>query len=168
VSDTITLHAHPAYRARAKEKDAIEVRGPEVRAVFEAARAEADRWRGLGASVALAVREGFTAEEVAQGVQKSAEAERAAHFAVEAYKVDLNEAQQALDRCGIGAEQHLANIVGPKLEAIVARQDKARAELEQSRAEEEALRTAFRNAIGPSAHGHRHDENYFPRRPAVG
>jgi hypothetical protein len=168
VSDTITLHAHPAYRARAKERDAIEKRGPEVREVFEAARVEADRWRGLAASVALAVREGYSAEEVAEGVQKSAEAERAAHFAVEAHKVDLNQAQQELDNCGKAAEEHLAAIAGPKLKAIVAKQDKARADLAEALAEEESIRREFGDAVRVSSHHHRTDEWYFPRRVAEG
>lgn len=168
MSDTITLHAHPAYRDRAKERDAIEARGPEVRAAYEAARAEADQWRGLAASVALAVREGYSAEEVAQGVQQSAEAERAAHFAVEAHKVDLNEAQQALDNCAKAAEEHLASIAGPKLKAIVARQDKARVDLAEAIAEEEALRTEFGNEVRASSHSSRTDTWYFPRRVLEG
>jgi hypothetical protein len=168
VTDTITLHAHPAYRARAKEKDALEARGPEVREVYEAARAEADRWRGLAASVANAVREGFTAEEVAQGMQQSAAAARAAHFAVEKNKVDLANAEQAVEQEAKAAEEHLASIAGPKLKAIVERQDKARADLLEAQAEEESLRQEFGDAVRVSSHHHRTDTWYFPRPVAEG
>jgi hypothetical protein len=162
------MHTHRPYRASVEKRDLIAEAGVALRATLETAQAEDGRWRSLGASIALAVREGLTAEEVAQGMQQSAAAVRDAHFAVEQNKVALAAAEQAVDQQGKPAEEHLAAIVGPKLKAIVERQAKARADLVEAQAEEESLRQKFGDAVRVSSHSHRTDTWYFPRRVAEG
>jgi hypothetical protein len=165
---TVTLYAHRPYKAAAEKRDAIAAEDVALREAFETARKDADRSRSLGASVALAVREGYSPEEVAELLQKSADAERAAHFAVEQNKVALANAEQAVEQEAKAAEEHLASIAGPKLKAIVARQDKARADLAEAQAEEESLRQEFGDAVRVSSHSHRTDTWYFPRPVAEG